>query len=194
VVLHSLRADDLQNDESVSWRVYEGAASAAPRFDGSDRFQVAGVDGDLFGTIAAGRVVAKDGTVNLRVPLFPDQPPVELPLAAARVEVDLQGDRCEGKIGGAILSDDLTRRVLPAIAEQLITHVSLRPEHELSIIVIDLFDANDDGVLTVAEVLADPIVAALTAPDVDMSHDGERDAYSVALGFTCVAASFDAAE
>src|SRR5689334_15999153 len=37
VVLHSVRADDLDTDKSVSWQVYLGAdAVAPPRWDGSD--------------------------------------------------------------------------------------------------------------------------------------------------------------
>src|SRR5438552_5116648 len=55
VLLHSVRADDLGADHSVSWQVYPGADSTPPRWDGSDAFTIAdGASAPILGGTKAG--------------------------------------------------------------------------------------------------------------------------------------------
>ncbi len=61
-----------------------------------------------------------------------------------------------------------------------------------------------DGVITVEEMLANPLIKALFAPDVDLldhdgafqedphKRDGVKESMSLGVGFTCVKASYDA--
>ncbi len=60
--------------------------------------------------------------------------------------------------------------------------------------ILDLFDANDDAEITVAEIKDNTLIKALLAPDVDLLNaagtfeprvDGVKDSLSVGLGFTC---------
>lgn len=191
VILHAVRADALVDDASVAWRVLAGAPTTPPRWDGTDVFRVAGEDGSFVGVIMGGAAHMDWGVVNLPLPFFPDQAPMVLPLARARIAATLTADGCEGRIGGVMLAADI-ENTLTRFVRQAIRHIERNPDHELARIAYDIFDTNDDGTITVAEMADSPIADALFRPDLDLDGDGRDDGLSFGLGFTCEAASFTA--
>jgi Ca2+-binding EF-hand superfamily protein len=83
-------------------------------------------------------------------------------------------------------------RTLDVFARQAIVHIERNPTHELARVAYDVFDTNDDGVITVAEMADSAIAQALFAPDLDTDGDGDDDGLSFGLGFTCERAQFTA--
>ncbi len=189
VTLHSVRADALVDDGSVSWHVLSGARSSPPRFDGTDQFRVTGSDGELVGAIIGGRADLRWGVVGLAVPFFPDQPPLVMPIAEARIAADLDDDGCAGRIGGVIVTADIETTLL-RLAAQAIVHIERNPTHEFAIAAHSIFDTNNDGRITVDEIAGSSIARSLLQPDVDLDHDNLRDGLSFGLGFDCVPATF----
>jgi hypothetical protein len=64
---------------------------------------------------------------------------------------------------------------------------------------LELFDDDGDGTITVAEVLENALIASLLSPDLDLidergqlnpRSDGIKDSMSVGFGFDAVGASF----
>jgi hypothetical protein len=193
VVLHSVRADSLDTDTSVSWRVLNGVTPTPPTFDGTDAFLVTSDEGILFGDITGGTLTAGHGTATVRLPYFPGQRALELPLVDARVEMSLDGT-CHGKIGGLVPADMLDSMVLPQLGAQAVEHMARHPEHEFTAIAIRVFDDNGDGVVTAQEVADGRLTRSFFTPDIDRDHDlGEKDAISFGLAFDCVPATFTVA-
>jgi hypothetical protein len=189
VILHSVRADDLVDDASVSWRVLAGFPTTPPRWDGTDLFRVAGEDGSLVGPIVDRDARMDWGVVNVPLPFFPAQGPVILPLASARITATLSADGCEGRIGGVMLDRD-RELTLERFVRQAIAHIERNPEHEFARAAHQIFDDNDDGVITVEEMAGSSIAESLFGPDVDTDGDGRDDGLSFGLGFTCTPAQF----
>ena len=192
VALHTIRADDLTDDDSVRWRLGAGVPTTTPpRFDGSDRFTAMVDTGELFGTIEDGRLAGAYGNVTIRVPFFAGQAPIAFALDDARIAVDLRGGGCTGKIGGRIPVADLRERLLPRLAEQVLTHMATHPDHDFTAAARDVFDRDDDGVVTSAEIVgvASRIMPADLRPD-GASYDAAPIAISFGLGFRCAPATF----
>jgi hypothetical protein len=192
VILHSVRADELAGDDSVSWRVMAGRPTEAPpRWDGTDSFRVATDDGNFVGMIDGRGADMAWGVIAVPLPFFPDQSPTILPLANAQIRANLTDSECDGRIAGAMLAADIDT-TLRRFARQAITHIERHPEHELARVAHQVFDDNGDGVITVEEMVNDPITQGLFAPDLDLDHDGRADALSFGFGFSCEAAQFTA--
>ena len=188
VTLHRLRADALTDDDSVSWEVLVGQArTTPPRFDGSETFAIAGSGGALVGAIGDGHLAAADGTIVIRVPFFPGQHPVPLPLTGAQLEVDLSNGGCRGRIGGVLRASDRDLTVLPIVAEQAIGHMAAHPEHRFTVTAIEVFDRDHDGAVTAAEITR--MATSVFVLDVDLDADDQADGMSIALGFTCAPAT-----
>jgi hypothetical protein len=193
VILHSVRADDLARDATVDWRVFTGEPLVTPpRWDGEDVFTVAGEEGWFVGPIVDRVARSEWGFVNLPLPFFPDQPALPLPLSAARVDASITTTGCNGTMGGLILRADL-RATLDRFARQAITHIERNAEHEFSRIAYEVFDQNEDGVIAIEEMAGSGLAESLFTPDVDSDGDGEVDAISFGLGFTCEDARFTVA-
>ncbi len=190
VALHRVRADDLANDGTVEWRTYEGVPAGAPRFDGTDRFDVGAETGALTGMIHDGRAELTWGATTISLPFFPGQSPLRLPLVRAQLTADIDAAGCAGTIAGLIPRAELEGMILPNLAVEMIIHIARHPESEFTPIAMQVFDTNDDGQLTVAEVLATPLMRGLVSPDIDTDDDGVRDAMSFAAAFDCVPATF----
>lgn len=191
VALHRLRADDLTDDATIEWRTFEGAPPpAAPRFDGTDRFDVGVETGRLTGTLMGGHAELDRGETTILLPFFPDQSPLRIPLTGARMQLDLDADGCSGRLAGLVRAVEIDGMILPNLGAEMIIHVARHPEHEFSRIAFDLFDDNRDGRITVDEFLADRLTQGLFSLDVDTDGDGERDAMSFGVALDCVPASF----
>lgn len=179
VLRHSLRADDLQRDATITWIVYDGAGAEVGRF---------------IGEVTAGRVVAEGENVTVPLPLFPGAPILDLPLVRARVEVDATDTTCVGRLGGAMREADVTATLLPAWSAQLADYMAAHPEAAITSDAMPLYDANGDGAMTADEIRDNAFTQALFQPDLDLDGDGVKDATSVSLGFACEPADFVAAE
>lgn len=190
VALHRLRADDLAADASIEWRTYDGMPATAPRFDGTDQFDVRGATGRLTGMIRAGHAELSWGETSVALPFFPHQTPLVAPLVQARLILDVDPDGCTGKLAGLIPSREVDQVILPQLAAEIVIHIARHPDHEFTAIAMQVFDRNHDGQLTVDEVLATPLTKGLFRPDTDTDGDGTADAMSFGAGFDCVPATF----
>ena len=75
---------------------------------------------------------------------------------------------------------------LDQIAQQTLAHMAAHPTHEFTQLARDVFDTDNDAVVSAAEVVA--FAHMILRPDVDTDGDGARDAVSVAFGFDCAPA------
>lgn len=189
VILHSVRADQLGDDGSVSWRVLAGLPTTPPRWDGTDVFRVAGEDGSFVGPIVRANAQMDWGVVNVPLPFFPDQSPVIMPLSQARIAASISDGQCTGRIGGVMLGPDI-ELTLERFARQAILHIERHPEHELARVAYQIFDDNNDGVISVDEMAGSSIAESLFRPDVDTDGDGIDDGLSFGFGFSCERAQF----
>ena len=125
VLLHSLRADDLANDSSVSWQVFRGEPTATPPDFGSNpMFSVASdspTDALLIGTIRAGELaVGPVDTVKLPIPVEEGMDPILLELRGVRIQGDIsascnqEGDGEPLFLAGGIREEELRDNLLPA--------------------------------------------------------------------------------
>lgn len=183
IVGHVIRADRLDDDASVAWQLWT-TSGAPPTFDGRDRVAPTEVDGELVGAITAGMLHAQWGDAAIHVPLFPGQPPIAMPLTAARLDLTVDGP-CHGVIGGA-LDEVAYQGVLDQIAAETLAHMAAHPEHDFTRLARDVFDDNDDGQVTAAEVVR--FGRQLLPPDLDLDDDGHDDAVSIAFAFDCAPA------
>lgn len=206
VLLHSVRADALAGDSSVSWQVYVGADRAEPpAFDGTDRFEMGGgaiaASEPVLGGTTKGSFAAKGpGRITVELAVSQTQPPIVLDLIAARVEATLDAGACSGRLGGAITQQQLDTALLPAVVRMMNDAIDRDegcPEAckagTSAALIIEVFDKDKSGSVTLAELQASSIIQTLLAPDLDLDEDGLRESISLGLGFDCVAASFDVA-
>ncbi|MBK9033471.1 MAG: hypothetical protein IPL61_19765 [Myxococcales bacterium] len=180
---HVVRADSLANDRSVAWQLWS-MSGAPPSYDGTDRLGPGAVDGELTGEILAGVLTAQYGEAVIRVPLFPDQPPVLFPLVEARLELDLRGP-CRGRIGGVLDRAGLAT-ALDQVGRQTVAHMAAHPEHSFTAAAHQFFDEDHDGEVTASEVAA--FGQQLLRADVELDGDGTRDGVSLAVPFECAPA------
>lgn len=181
---HVVRADRLDRDGSVAWQLWS-SAGPPPRYDSHDVIAPSSVDGELVGMIVADTLHAEWGTAAIRVPLFPGQPPVILPLAEAHLDLATRGT-CHGVIGG-VLDDAGLATALDQVATEAIAHIAAHPDNDFSHAAYAVFDtAPHDGTISKAEITA--FAAQLLRPDVDLDGDGGKDGVSAAFGFDCAPA------
>jgi hypothetical protein len=157
VLAHRLRADDLADDDAARF-IFAGTA--------------------LDGAIVDGRFTGVAEELTIALPFFPGAAPVVLPLRAVRLDVDLAG--CDGRVAGAIPAAALAAAIVPALADQLAAYNAVHPGSTLAQIT---YDENGDGVVDRAEM--ESMIAVVLSPDIDLDADGEDDALSVAVGFSC---------
>ncbi|MBI4508988.1 MAG: hypothetical protein HY698_05100 [Deltaproteobacteria bacterium] len=206
-ILHSVRADDLTKDSSVSWQVYLADQPASPpKYDGSDSYTIS-KDGPtnavLNGRILGGSFVGGPGDVTIKIALVKDQPPLILNLVGARMETTVTASSCKGKLGGAIKESDLNETVLPAVANMMNASIKEDPEKDTSKTIKKLFDTepkdNPDGVITAQELKNNDLIGTVLAADVDLfdasgkynpRSDMKNDSLSLGVGIECVNAKF----
>jgi hypothetical protein len=202
VSLHVVKADEGLNDDSVSWSIVQGQDTAtAPVFDGSDEFQVdpaAPANSPIVGALTAGHFAGGPGEARVRVFLFNSA--VDVDLIGLRLEADVSAQGCSnGRLGGGVTVAEFRSKLLPPIAEGLNQVLEANPT--AASILLQTFDSDGNGKISVEELEKNPALMMAAAPDLDLldasgtfnpGQDGTKDAYSVGLGFTCVPAVFEA--
>lgn len=200
VSLHMLLADDLANDPSVSWTIFQGQKSlSAPNFDGSDKFTVdsaAPANAPIVGTLTNGHFTGGPGTARVQIYLLGVS--VEVNLIGVRLEADVSAKGCtNGKLGGGMTVDEFRAKLLPAIAYGL--NAMINSDQVVAPPIIKAFDTDRDGTITVQELEKHPLLMMAVSPDLDLldasgafnpGQDGVKESFSIGLGFTCVPAVF----
>jgi hypothetical protein len=202
VSLHVLKADDALNDPSASWSIVLGhETGSAPVFDGSDEFTIAPddvVNEPIVGTLSAGHFSGGPGAAQTRIFLFGQA--VDVSLLGVRLEADISAQGCtNGKLGGGVSVDEFRGKLLPIIADGLNAALAANPD--AAQIVLQAFDSDRNGSISVDELERNPLLMLAISPDLDLMdasgafnprQDGEKDSYSAGFGFTCVPAVFEA--
>jgi hypothetical protein len=209
VLLHSVRADDLESDRSVSWQVYPGApAGAPPRFDGADAFTLgAGISAPIIGRTSSGTYDATPkgaGELTIQLKVSETAPPIALDLIKARVEATIDAAGCRGRFGGAVTQAQVDTILIPSVVDMMNSAIARDPgcpaaceAGTSAALIVDVFDTNLDGTVTEDEVRNSSIIQTLLAPDLDLldeagdyAPDGLEESISLGVGFECVPASF----
>ena len=180
-------------------------------FSGEESFRVVGTPrGRMFGARVEHAVFGgPNGSSELRLPLFGSTAPIDLPLVEAQIRYIVNDDGAvEGAIGGAIRADVVDGVVLPSLAQALQDVVTRDcsggtpplccPDMSGGRTVVNVFDDNEDCVISIDEIRGDGLIQSIFAPDVDLYNggvlepnvDGIDDAASIGLGFTAVNAFF----
>lgn len=202
VSLHVMKASDPLNAPTVSWSIFEGQkTTAAPKFDGSDKFTLdpaAPVSPPLVGALVNGHFSGGPGTARLQIYLLGK--PVEADLIGVRIEADVSAKGCaNGKLGGGMTVDEFRGKLLPTIVDGL--NLVIKANKTVADTVLPVLDSNRDGAVSVQEIEGNPMLTLAVSPDLDLldgtgkfnpGQDGVKDSYSLGLGFTCVPANFTA--
>jgi hypothetical protein len=162
--------------------------------------------GELAGIVIAGDIEAS-GNITLRLP-FASGAVIDLPLAAARLEVHDVSTGIAGLLGGGIRERDIDGVVVPAIGAgfraSVAAHCGQVPDEPgvdrcgcpggTGRTLLGLFDIDDDCVLADAEVAESPFVRTLLQPDLDLEAPArQNDALSFVVGIGAVPATWPAA-
>ena len=203
VTLHMVMADNFLNDPSVSWFVFLGQPDKAPKFDNFDDFTLDSktpLNSPVIGSITNGHFSGGPGSVQVRMFLLGQM--VEVDLVGVRLEADINQNGCvNGKMGGGVTDDEFQSKLLPAIAGGL--NQLVKDNNNMAPTLLQAFDSDKDKTITTQELKDNPVLMIAISPDLDLldasgafnpGQDGEMDAYSIGLGFTCVPASFLLAE
>ena len=199
VTLHMVKADNFLNDPSVSWIVYLGNPADPPSFDNFDEFTLDSktpLNSSVIGSVINGHFSGGPGSALIRI-FFLGQL-VDVELIGVHLEADVNQNGCaNGKLGGGLTVDGFQNKILPAIADGL--NQLIKDENEATPKLLEAFDSDNDKVITIQELENNPILKIALSPDLDLldssgefnpGQDGEKDSYSMGLGFTCVPASF----
>ena len=181
--------------------------ATAPKYDGTDSYTIDTntAAGQFYGNIAAGVYTSNDPSktvhpvnVTLELPLVEGQPALALPVVGARITFKASADGktlSAGQINGAIKKTDVDAIIIPAVATLITAQLKL-PNASAS---LKMFDTNNDGTVTAAEIMSNGLIAGLLAADVQMYTNGvyapnpaktTKDSLSLGLGFTAVGAKF----
>lgn len=204
VSLHMLKTDDLLNDPSVSWFVFLGQrAAAAPSFDGSDEFALdtsTPLNSPIIGSLTNGHFSGGPGFARVRMLLLGQL--IEVDLVGVRLESDVSAGGCvDGILGGGVTVEEFRSKLLPAIADGL--NQIIQDENAAAPTLLQAFDSDKDKTITAEELEKNPVLMIALSPDLDLldssgklnpRQDGEKDSYSIGLGFTCVPSRFVAPE
>ena len=200
VSLHMLKTDDLLNDPSVSWFVFLGQRTdAAPTFDGSDEFTLdtlTPLNSPIIGSLTNGHFSGGPGSTRVRMLLLGQL--IEVELIGVRLESDVSANGCvNGILGGGVTAEEFRSKLLPAIADGL--NQIITEGNTAAPTLLQAFDSDKDKTVTTQELENNPVLMIALSPDLDLldasgnlnpRQDGEKDSYSIGLGFTCVPSSF----
>jgi hypothetical protein len=206
LMLHSLRTSSLANSRDATWQVRYGKPKSNPDFSGSGSFVApAGAPHSLRldATIKDHVVKTQAGTIPVRLDIGAGT--FLLTLRKAKIVAKCYRGRCSnGVITGGVTATQIDGVFIPELAQLMQALVagdcpgpgpdSCTPG-STGETVQELFDTNDDLVITEDEVRNHPIVQAILAPDLDFydadgyaGTDGVDDAISFGFGFAAVRA------
>jgi len=206
--LFDVQATSLANAERVGWYPFLGAdpdGDASDNWPGPETY-TAPVPGEPgAGDITDSVLTAAGGRLPLALILPNTDETIVLQLRAASINADISAGTLSGVIGGAVVGDDIDRVLLPALQLGLQAAVDDScgtdpcPSNSLGGQILDLFDDNNDGTVSVDELRGDSLVNSLLTPDLDLLDadgdynpgvDGVNDSLSFAVRFTAVPADF----
>jgi hypothetical protein len=165
---------------------------------------VAPAPAPLPAAITAGRLAVGPGVSAL--PLALSSTPAWLPIVAAHIQADVGASGwMHGIFAGAIRSADIDAVFEPAMLAAVTEAVAADctagscTSGSAGATYLGLFDGDHDGMVTLVELQTNSLIQSLLQPDLDLfdasgaaGTDGVMDAMSVGIGFTAVAATFDA--
>jgi hypothetical protein len=206
LMLHELKTPSLAKTKDATWQVFYGEPTPSPDFSGSGSFTIAS-DGPGTAKLPAKIKNHKVSTAANHITIQLDLGDVVYPLnlELGRVFATCAKSGCsDGRINGALNGDDVDLGLLPALASHWWAQVqrdcpgpgpascASNTEGQRA---QNMFDANDDLVITAQEVRENSLIQALFALDLDLwkangkpGQDGELDAMSFGLGFEAVQA------
>ena len=206
LMLHSLRTPSLEKTEKASWQVLYAEPTEEPDFSGSGSFTVASTGPSskrLPAKIKDGHVKTAAGSIPLQLDL--GNGIFALTLKKGKVFADCSKPSCSsGRINGAITAAQVDTRLIPELAELYSAIVAQDcpgpgpqscADGSMGKSIQNLFDEDDDLVITEDELRESSLIQAVLAPDLDLvkangnpGQDGVEDALSAGLGFEAVRA------
>ena len=204
VILHLVQANDILNDQSVSWTLFQGQKTQSPpNFDGFDTFAIdssASPTARLIGSLTEGHFTGGPGTALLELSFL--NQPIEVNLIAVHLEADLSTHGCtNGKLGGGLTVDEFRSKILPIFADGINEMIQI--DNAASNPLLQSLDSDRNGTVSIQEIENHPLFKIAISPDLDLldasgmfnpGQDGVKDSYSIGLGFSCVPAAFSVAE
>jgi hypothetical protein len=151
------------------------------------------------------------GNFTIELDLIPGAEPIALNLIGAQIKISTVGEAglSGGILGGAITEDDLQTSILPAIQVLVADAVATDcpgaapecgcGENSAGALILNLFDNDNDCLVSVEELQQNEIVASILNPDLDLLDeagnynpgvDGIADSLSLGLGFSTTTATF----
>jgi hypothetical protein len=210
-ILHliELQAVSLDNAQGVGLLVAHGLdtdGDPTDNFSGVEPFARAPERGEglLAGDIVDGVVSVDVGTVPIAMTFPGLEESFVLQLRGARIEATVTAEEMVGRIGGGILAEERDTVIFPLLAEGLRRIVAKDcpggacvPESSGALL-LELFDHDMNGEITVAELSEDDLIESIFSADVDLFRgpayaprcDGVKDSISLGLGFHAVRATF----
>jgi hypothetical protein len=154
----SIQADELGNDDSVGVAFF-GADGSPAQFAGG-RF----VDGGF--TSNRTRDTHAPGSAHVRLPIYVNADPLELPVDGMEIELSPDGDGYTGVVRGGIFEDAARQAAFLGLVQMFET------EPERHLVFLRGIDKDHDDTVTRAEI-DDSVIALLVTADIDL-FDGER--------------------
>ena len=168
-------------------------------------------DALVSGPVVNGVFTGGPGQITLQIALTAGNA-IDLNLIGARAEVRMITATTigTGKLAGALPEEEVNNSVLPAVQAQLADIITegmctvqgmacTCPDGGTPQQIVDLFDADDNCMVTVMEIQTNNIIMSLLAPDVRLCPDGGTtcdlaadgvDALSLGIQFSAVSAVF----
>ena len=199
---------------AVEWASFEADDADDPPVPG-DNLSGAGklvgkagtaTDGFVLGFLLQDHFRGRGGEFPIRLALSWGGTSVSLDLVAAGVEADLTEDGYEGRLGGVIPVDQITARLLPALAESFSATVSAECTPQCILggpgeNILRRFDTDGDRIVTLDELSSNAEVVAALSPDVAVvlnrygrwspsSSPMSNNALSVGFGFRTAPVEF----
>jgi hypothetical protein len=205
--LFELKTSDtaLQNDASAQLLAFRATTTPSPDFSGTGAFTIdsAVTSITLAGALSSGVFLstpppngAAPPKLMVRVALFGD-----LPVIGARVTFSTTATGLtQGQINGAVVQADVDAVIVPSLTQHVDSMVKQVPCTDECMTAQQIFDTNDDGMVSETEFKSNPLVQSVLQPDVDLIDgagnysptvtNANPDSLSVGFGFTAVKATF----
>jgi hypothetical protein len=209
VMLHSLRTTSLTKAKTATWQVFQGRPKPHPVLTGGGHFAVdsAAPSGTAMrGHIKHGIFLGTAGTIPLQLALLPGEAALQLKVLDAHLKARCDVDGCShAKLGGGITVKQLNHTVIPALATAMTFFIEQNgcskssPDNcsDQAKQMLQIFDTNDDYVISTHELKSNSLIQNVFAPDLDLLNatghrgkDGVKESVSLGLGFTAKSAHF----